>query len=160
MLNFFNNLYDKATNFFGSVKDKAVKAFHDIKDKIKERGTTLLTGTHYVGPFNSLSDEYIRTHPPTDKVDEGGLQHDRDYSHIAGLRDSGKVSHDEAKKLIRDSDTRFLDHMKEHHSANKWASGLGYLGIKGKNILEDIGLIDPNKFVTLRLGGLVLNSKK
>jgi hypothetical protein len=46
--------------------------------------------------------------------------------------------------------------MKDNHSANRWASTLGYLGIKGKNILEDLGLIDPNKFVALKLGGKVL----
>jgi hypothetical protein len=109
-----------------------------------------------VGPFNDLSDEYVRTHPPTDKVDEGGLQHDRDYSHIAGLRDSGKITPHEAKKLIRDSDNRFLDHVVEHRQANPWASSLGYIGIKGKNALEDLGLLDPNKFVSLRLGGKVL----
>jgi len=155
MLNFLKNLHSSASNFFGKIKEKAISAFHDLKNKIKERGATLLTGTHYVGPFNALSDEYVRTHPPTDKVDEGGLQHDRDYSHIAGLRDSGKITPHEAKKLIRDSDNRFLNHVSEHHQANPWASSLGYLGIKGKNILEDAGILDPNKFVTLRLGGLV-----
>jgi hypothetical protein len=155
-MGFFSNIYDKASEIFGQLKDSAVSTFHNIKNTIKDRGTTLLTGTHYVGPFNSLSDEYIRTHPPTDKIDEGGLQHDKDYSHIAGLRDSGTVSQKEALKLIRDSDLRFLDHMKEHYNANPWASSLGYLGIKGKNILEDIGLIDPNKFVALKIGGKVL----
>ena len=156
MLNFFKNLGGHVSNFFGKIKDKAVSTFHDLKNKIKERGTTLLTGTHYVGPFNDLSDEYVRTHPPTDKIDEGAYQHDKDYSHIAGLRDSGKVSHQEAKKLIRDSDNRFLNHMTEHKKANPWASTLGYLGIKGKNILENAGILDPNKFVTLRLGGVVM----
>jgi len=155
-MGFFSNIYDKASEFFGQLKDSAISTFHHIKNTIKDRGTTLLTGTHYVGPFNSLSDEYIRTHPPTDKIDEGGLQHDKDYSHIAGLRDSGQVSQKEALKLIRDSDLRFLGHMKEHYNANPWASSLGYIGIKGKNLLEDIGLIDPNKFVALKVGGKVM----
>ena len=73
MLNFFKNLGGHVSNFFGKIKDKAISTFHDLKNKIKERGTTLLTGTHYVGPFNDLSDEYVRTHPPTDKIDEGGF---------------------------------------------------------------------------------------
>jgi hypothetical protein len=157
-MGFFSSIYDKASEIFGQLKDSAVSTFHNIKNTIKDRGTTLLTGTHYVGPFNSLSDEYIRTHPPTDKIDEGALQHDKDYSHIAGLRDSGKVTQKEALKLIRDSDSRFLSHMKDNHSANRWASTLGYLGIKGKNILEDLGLIDPNKFVALKVGGKVIKN--
>jgi hypothetical protein len=111
-----------------------------------------------VGPWNKLDDEYIRKHPPTDKIDEGGLQHDRDYSNIARLRDSGQVSKAEALKLIRDSDSRFLSHMKDNISANPWAGTLGYLGIKGKNLLEDVGLIDPNKFVAMKIGGKVKRS--
>ena len=155
-MGFFSNIYDRASDIFGKLKDKAVQTFHNIKNTIYERGTTLLTGTHYVGPFNALDDEYIRTHPPTDKIDEGGLQHDRDYSHIAKLRDSGHVSQKEAQKLIRDSDLRFLSHMKDNMSANPWAGTLGYAGIKAKNILEDFGVIDPNRFVTMKIGGKVI----
>ena len=109
----------------------------------------------YVGPWNKLDDEYIRKHPPTDKIDEGGLQHDRDYSNIARLRDSGQVSKAEALKLIRDSDSRFLSHMKDNISANPWAGMLGYAGIKAKNILENLGVLDPNKFVAMKVGGKV-----
>jgi hypothetical protein len=49
--------------------------------------------------------------------------------------------------------------MKDNFSANPWAGALGYAGIKAKNILEDIGLIDPNKFVTMKLGGKVMKRK-
>jgi hypothetical protein len=139
-MGFFGNLYDRASNFFSTLKDTAVSTFHNIKNTFNERGSTLLTGTHYVGPWNKLDDEYIRKHPPTDKIDEGGLQHDRDYSNIARLRDSGQVSKAEALKLIREAGT------------------LGYLGIKVKNFLEDTGLINPNKFVAMKIGGQVKRS--
>ena len=48
-MGFFSSIYDKASEIFGRLKDSAVSTFHNIKDTIKDRGTTLLTGTHYVG---------------------------------------------------------------------------------------------------------------
>ena len=124
----------------------------NLWNSVKQRGTTLLTGTHYVGPFNALSPEYIASHPPTDRVDEGALAHDLDYSRIARERDKGKVSAAEAKKLIRESDERFLKNTRENAVANPWAAALGYAGIKAKNLAEDYLGLDPNRFVTARLG--------
>ena len=128
----------------------------NLWNTVKQRGTTLLTGTHYVGPFNALSPEYIAAHPPTDRVDEGALAHDLDYSRIARERDKGKVSAAEAKRLIRESDERFLRNTRENAAANPWAAALGYAGIKAKNLAEDYLGLDPNRFVTARLGMQVL----
>ena len=53
--------------------------FDDVKNKykeIKDKGAAFLTGTNYVGPFNRLDEEYLRTNPPTDKIDEGAMRHD------------------------------------------------------------------------------------
>jgi hypothetical protein len=136
-----SNLWNKAKSFLSNTWNV-----------IKNRGSTLLTGSHYIGPFNALSDEYIRTHPPKDLVDAGALHHDLDYSRIAKARDAGKISADETKRLIRESDERFLSNTAKNIDQNRWGGTLGYLGIKGKNILEDLGVLDPNKFVTARLG--------
>ena len=125
---------------------------------IKDRGATLLTGTKYVGPYNALSDEYIKNNPPVDKVDEGALFHDLDYARIARERDSGRISRKEATDMIRDSDKRFLSNTAKNYKENPWAGALGYAGIWGKTKLEDLGVIDPHKFVTARFG-LSLDNK-
>ena len=139
------------SNLWNSIKNKV----SDVWKSIKDRGSSLLTGTKYVGPFNALTPEYLKNNPPVDKVDEGALFHDLDYSRIAKARDAGKVSRDEAKKLIRESDERFLHNTLKHSSENPWASTLGFLGIKGKNLAEDYLGLDPHKFVTAKKGMLL-----
>ena len=132
--------------------------WNGAKNRLTElwnRGSTLLTGGHYLGPFNSLDEEYRRTHPPVDKADEAGLNHDLEYVDIAKLRKDKKINADTASKLTRASDNKFLDVMKQQWTTSPWKTTLGYLGIKGKNILEDIGVINPDIFVREKRGGLV-----
>ena len=106
-----------------------------------------MTGTNYVGPFNALDEEYIRTHPPTDIIDQGAKEHDEKYSELAKLRDEKKITQKEADKLIRESDEKFLRNIRDNYKANPWASLLGYAGIKGKTLAEDYLGLDRNKFV-------------
>lgn len=130
------------------------------KNRLSEmynRGATLLTTGHYLGPWNSLTDEYIRTHPPVDEADRAGLHHDLEYTDIARLVKEGKLSTDVANKLTRESDNKFLKIMKEQWTTSPWKSSLGYLGIKGKNILEDAGILNPKLFVRMKRGGMVAN---
>ena len=142
----------------GFLSDLWGKAKHHISNvwhEVKQRGATLLTGTHYVGPWNALSPEYMASHPPKDKVDASALYHDLDYSRIAKARDTGKVSGDEARQMTRESDNRFLSNVKSNWRENPWAATLGYAGIKGKTVLEDLGIINSNQFVTARKGGKI-----
>lgn len=114
--------------------------------EIKDKGAAFLTGTNYVGPFNRLDEEYIRTHPPTDKIDEGAMKHDLEYSRIAKLRKAGTPKA-EIERLIRVSDDEFLDNIKKHWRTNPRAAAMGYAGIKGKNVVEDVAGLDRNLFV-------------
>ena len=139
----FDWISDKASSVYNAVKDTVGNVYNTIKD----RGATLLTGTHYVGPFNRLDPEYLISHPPTDKVDASALAHDFDYSRIAASRDAGKISPAEAKRMIRESDERFIENTRKHQQENPWAATLGRLGIQAKNRLEDIGWLNPNQFV-------------
>ena len=141
--------------FFSHLWNGAKNLVSNAWNEIKQRGTTLFTNSHYIGPFNALSPEYVRTHPPKDPVDAGALHHDFDYSRIAKARDSGKLSQDEAKKMIRESDERFLENTKANLHHNRLGGTLGYLGIKAKNMLEDAGILSPHQFVTARLGGMI-----
>jgi hypothetical protein len=130
------------------------------KNRLSElynRGSTLLTASHFLGPFNSLTEEYIRTHPPVDKADEAALNHDLEYTDIARNVKEGKLSSDIASKLTRESDKKFLNTMREQWTTSPWKTTLGYLGIKGKNVLEDMGVINPNTFVRMKRGGMVAN---
>ena len=139
----------------GNLWNSAKRSLSNVWNELKDRGSTILTGTHYTGPYNKLTPEYIASHPPTDRVDEGALFHDLDYQRIAKHRDSGKISQREAKDLIRESDERFLANTSKNFRENPWAAGLGYLGIKGKTIAEDYLGLDPHKFVTAKFGMLV-----
>ena len=126
----------------GSVFSTLGKIYKDIKD----RGAAVLTGTNYVGPFNRLDEEYLRTNPPMDKIDEGAMRHDLEYSRIAKLRKAG-ASKAEVARLIRESDDEFLDNIKKHWRTNPRAAAMGYAGIKGKNVAEDVVGLDRNLFV-------------
>jgi len=140
----FDWIAEKAGNIYGKVKEKV----SDIYNTVKDRGMTLLTGTHYVGAFNRLDPEYLISHPPTDNVDKAALAHDFDYSRIATARDTGKISGQEAKQMIRESDKRFIANTNKFYNENPWAATLGRLGIQAKNKLEDWGILNPNTFVT------------
>jgi hypothetical protein len=144
------------TNLWGNIKHHVSNAWNEIK----QRGSTLLTGTHYVGPWNSLSPEYMASHPPTDKVDASALHHDLDYSRIAKAKTAGTISASEAQHLTRESDNRFLHNVKSNFHENPWAATLGYAGIKGKNILEDLGVLHSQEFVHAKKGGIVAHRFK
>lgn len=134
-----SGLFDDAYDW---VKNKV----NATRDEFKDKGAAVLTRTNYVGPWNRLDDEYIRTHPPTDIIDEGAMKHDLDYSAIAKMREEG-ASPEAIDKLIRESDERFLKNIRDNWKANPWASALGYAGIRGKNIAEDTVGLDKNLFV-------------
>jgi hypothetical protein len=130
----------------GGFVDDAMNKFNDIKNEFKDKGAAVLTGTNYVGPFNRLDDEYLKSHPPTDVIDEGAMKHDLEYSRIAKLRKAGTPK-EEIERLIRVSDDAFLDNIRKNFKANPRASILGYAGIKGKNLAEDYAGLDKNLFV-------------
>lgn len=135
-------------DIWGKAKDTLLNVYN--------KGRSWLTGgSKYIGPMNPLNSAYVSENPPIDNVDKGAMFHDFDYSRIAKQRDEGKLTPQEARQLIRESDERFLENTKKYASENPWGSTLGYLGIKGKNLAEDYLGLNPNLFVTQKLGGLV-----
>lgn len=136
-MGFFSNLYTKA-------KEGVSNAIKDWKN----RGMAIFTNSNYIGAFNRLDDEYLRTHPPKDAADATAMAHDFDYSRIARERDNGRISRDEANRMIRESDQRFLNGMNQHYSSNPWGATLGHMGISLKNMLEDRYGLDPHLFVS------------
>jgi hypothetical protein len=136
----------------GGFVDDAMNTFNNVKKEFKDKGAAVLTGTNYVGPFNRLDDEYLKSHPPTDVIDEGAMKHDLEYSRIAKLRKAGTPKA-EIERLIRVSDDAFLDNIRKNFKANPRASILGYAGIKSKNLAEDYAGLDKNLFVGEGLRG-------
>lgn len=150
-------------DLWSGVKNAASNVWNKVKDTASElynRGSTIFTGGHYLGPFNSLDPEYMRTHPPVDRADRAGLYHDTEYESIAKRVKSGQLTQPEATRLTRESDNRFLTTMGEEWTTSPWKSTLGYLGIKGKNLLEDAGILNPSLFVRQKYGGKVVNPWK
>ena len=141
------HLPQEGGGFFGDVWNAVGDKVDMIKRDWKDRGMATLTGTNYTGAFNRLDDEYLRTHPPTDIIDEGALAHDLEYSRLAKLRKEGKTSKEDLDRMIRESDEKFLQNIRDNWTANPWAGALGYAGIRGKNKLEDEAGLDRNLFV-------------
>jgi len=148
MFDFLSKGVEKAKDLVKKGVEKGKEFVEKAKKKIKDRGTTLLTGTNYAGPFNRTDEEYQRLNPPTDQIDRGALEHDLTYEKIAKKRDSGQISRTESDRLIRESDDKFLKNIRDNYRENPWASVLSYAGIAGKNLAEDYLGVDRNKFVT------------
>jgi len=133
--------------FLGDVWNAVGDKVDKVKSEWKDKGMATLTGTNYTGAWNRLDDEYLRTHPPTDIIDKGALEHDLEYSRLAKLRKEGKTPKADLDRMIRESDDKFLQNIRDNWRANPWAGVLGYAGIKGKNIAEDTVGLDKHLFV-------------
>lgn len=148
----FDNLKDTLSDLGA----KGLGLIDKIAAEVKDRGSTILTNSNYVGPFNSTSESYQKSHPPTGPVDQTGLTHDLTYSDIAKRRDSGEITKEQAEKEIRESDEKFLRDVQKNWKSDPWAALLGYSGIYSKTLAEDILGVDKNKFVTAAYGRKIM----
>jgi len=150
----------EGSGFLGDVWNAVEDKVDKVKREWKDKGMATLTGTNYTGAWNRLDDEYLRTHPPTDIIDKGALEHDLEYSRLAKLRKEGKTPKADLDRMIRESDDKFLQNIRDNWEANPWAGALGYAGIKGKNIAEDTVGLDKHLFVGEgKKGGLIMKSR-
>ncbi len=120
----------------------------NVFNTVKNRGSTVLTGSHYIGPWNRVDQDYIRAHPPVSASDRAALTHDLEYERIAKLRDTGQISMEEARRRIRDSDKRVMHGFWNGFREHPWGSALGLMGIGSKVLLEDHIGLNPNLFVS------------
>lgn len=133
--------------FLSDLWSSAKNLVSNIFNTVRDRGSTLLTGSNYIGPWNRVDAEYRRKNPPLSAADRSAMEHDLEYERIARQRDAGQISADEARRRIRDSDKRVMDGFWNGFREHPWGSTLGLLGIGGKMILEDKLGLDPNLFV-------------
>jgi len=133
--------------WFGDLWDSAKKSVTNIYDTVKETAGNWLSGKYlapggynYCGPGNPLDNG-----EPKNASDALCRQHDMDYSNFAKQRD--KLTKDELKNLIRESDDRLVAGLQAQTDRDV-GSRLAEYGIRAKQKLEDWGLLSPDKFVT------------
>ena len=144
----FDNLKDTLSDLGA----KGLGLIDKVKKEIDDRGAAVLTNTNYVGPKNRIDEEFQRTHPPKNIIDQTGLTHDLEYADIAKRRDSGEITKEQADEETRISDEKFLKSVQNNWKKDPWAALLGYAGIWSKTVAEDIGALDRSAFVTAARG--------
>ena len=144
----FDNLKDTLSDLGA----KGLGLIDKVKKEFDDRGAAVLTNTNYVGPKNRIDEEFQRTHPPKNIIDQTGLTHDLEYADIAKRRDSGEITKEQADEETRKSDEKFLKSVQNNWKKDPWAALLGYAGIWSKTVAEDIGALDRSAFVTAARG--------
>lgn len=127
---------------FGNLWKKAKNAFNTIKETAKNwsQGAFLIPGWRYCGPGNPLDNG-----EPVNESDAACRQHDTDFANFAKYKDT--MSKKEINDLVRESDKRLISNLKKHES-DGIGNTIAQYGIKGKMLLEDLGLLSPYKFLT------------
>jgi hypothetical protein len=131
--------------WFGDIFDSVKKSVTNVYDTVKETASNWLSGKYlapgynYCGPGNPLDNG-----EPKNASDSLCRQHDQDYSNFAKQKD--KLTKDELKNLIRESDDRLVAGL-QAQTDRDLGSRLAEYGIRAKKTLEDWGLISPDKFV-------------
>lgn len=120
--------------------------------EIRSRGSAVLTGTYYVGPWNELTEEYRRAHPPKNAVDQAAEAHDLEYAAIElnykkQPQASGKIDRAVAIRMIEEADERLLSAMRDYWESDPIATVLGYSGVAGMVHLKKAGLLCQLAFV-------------
>ena len=153
----------KGSDFMEKIGYKPDELAYDI-NKWSKGYMTLPGGYKYTGPFNPMN-----LGAPKNETDRAGFVHDAEYGAIRRAIDNNTLKNqDEIRHAVKEADKRFydiLDKAPEYTDPNaklidKIGNRLGYYGIKAKELGQDIGLIKPDAFVSMKKGGLMKRKKK
>tara|TARA_R110002126_G_scaffold189385_2_gene337690 strand:- start:4537 stop:4950 length:414 start_codon:yes stop_codon:yes gene_type:complete len=137
-MSFFKDLWNTAKNTVGTVMDTANNWM---------KGIYTAPGSKFCGPGNPLDDAYVSEHlPGASHSGRSCYQHDKDYDNFKKQKDAGKLSDQELRNLVRESDDRLINNLQ--NGPRDAASYLSEYGIKAKKMAEDWGLLRPDQFVT------------
>ena len=173
---YVGNIYEGAKKVAGNIYS-GVKKGKEFMDKIgyapedlvydvnkwSKGYLTLPGGYKYTGPFNPMN-----LGAPKNETDRAGYVHDLEYGAIRRAIDNNTLKNkDEIRKAVKDADNRFydiLDKAPEYTDPNakiidKIGNRLGYYGIKAKELGQDLGLIKPDAFVSMKRGGNIKRPK-
>jgi hypothetical protein len=97
-------------------------------------------GYNYCGPGTKL-DSAGR---PINKADSACRVHDYEYEALG--KQKGKISQEDFNRMIRESDNKLVDAINRSGQTDI-GSQLSKWGIKGKMALEDLGILNRDKFI-------------
>lgn len=138
-MGFFDTLSDFTGSVFGHLKN-AVGTVVDTAKNWTE-GKFLAPGMRYCGPGNPMNNG-----EPVDASDRACQAHDYDYDRFKREKDAGRITDNELRGLVRESDNRLITNLRNASNRGIGSYMSEYL-IGAKKKAEDWGLLDPGKFV-------------
>src|SRR5579885_2405727 len=102
---------------------------------VGDSGLTL-PGTNYCGPYNSISEEYQRTHPPKNRIDQICLDHDLDYAEAQKVQGTPQYA-----EKIRAADQKMVDRIdaiSDKSLGERILGGIAGTAIRGKMVADRI----------------------
>jgi len=174
--NVVGDIYNKGKNVVGNIYE-GVKKGKDFMDKIGYKPEDLLYdvnkwskgyltvpgGYKYTGPFNPMD-----LGAPKNETDRAGFVHDAEYGAIRRAIDNKTLKNNkEIRTAVKEADDRFYDILNkapEYTDPNaslidKFSNRLGYYGIKAKELGQNLGLLKPDAFVSMKKGGNIKRKK-
>ena len=115
------------------ISEKVGDVYNTVKDTVGNwsKGQFLAPNSKFCGPGNPLDDDYVSKHlPNASHSGKSCYQHDKDYDNFKKLKDVGKISDNELKGLVRESDNRLISNLQT--GPRDLASYLSEYGIKAK----------------------------
>jgi hypothetical protein len=140
----FDWISEKAGNVYNTIKNNVGEILPAMTKTIKqwtEGQYHAPGGYNYCGPGTKLDS----AGNPINKVDSACMAHDYEYEALAKNKD--KISQDDFNRMIRESDQKLVDSI-ERSGQTDLGSQMSKWGIKGKNILEDLGILRRDQFVS------------
>jgi hypothetical protein len=98
----------------------------------------------FLGPGTKVYDKITKGVRPSNKTDHYAMNHDLDF----GVISDAKLNPAQLKRAVKNADTRFVKGLESlPKERNNWGNILGRTFISGKSILEDLGVLDPKRFL-------------
>jgi hypothetical protein len=140
---------------FDWISDKVGDVYHSVKQKVGEILPTLPKtiaqwsrgeyhapgGYSYCGPGTKLDS----AGKPINAADSACMAHDYEYDSLAKNRH--KISQDDFNRMIRESDQKLIEDI-DRSGQQDLGALMSRWGIKGKMVLEDLGILSRDRFVT------------
>lgn len=137
---------DKVSSFVASTG--IIPGFRGVED-----GEFHAPGANWLGPHTNVTKRELRGDVGTTASDASAKIHDLDYKGIRLQLANHQITPAEANVRIRDSDHKLLDGVRAGRQTdtsllNALHASVADTGIKVKMVAEDLGLLNPRKFLT------------
>ncbi len=140
----FDWISEKVGNVYNTVKDKVGEILPTLGKTVSQWASGQYHapgGYNWCGPGTKINE----AGQPINAVDSACMAHDLEYDALAKNRN--KISQDDFNRMIRESDEKLIDSINRSGQTDIGAH-LSKWGIKGKMILEDLGILNRDKFIT------------